>query len=153
MKNLSDLMERTIDQVKANASNKPSLKEHLPRLRESADVKKQLANHLAQCFDIFPLYGREPESAENIRKAFNLQLSEYTGEQITKAFAYHLKVFKDFPVPANIVEIIERNGKPPFERSVYIQLCQKKKDSPESLSRDDWEYMADYERFITTGKY
>ena len=122
----------------------------MPILRESPEGKKVLANHLAQCFDIFPLYGREPEAADNIRKAFNFQLSEYPIEKITSAFNYHLRFFKEFPVPANIVEIIERGNKPPFERSVYISATKK---PAEDRNSDEWAYIREYERFIQRGEY
>lgn len=122
----------------------------MPTLLESPEVKKVLANHLAQCFDIFPLYGREPEAVVNINKGFNLVLSDCTSEQISGAFKYHLTVFKEFPMPADIYQIIHRGNKPPFERSVYITISKK---NAEDRAGDDWEYMREYERFMKTGNY
>lgn len=122
-------------------------------LKDDQEATKELSNLLSQCFDIFPLYGREPEAAANIRKAFRFILADYNIGQITTAFRYHLRVYKDFPVPADIVNIIERGNKPPFERSVYIRICKKHKDFPETLTHDEWDYMKDYERFVISGKY
>lgn len=119
-------------------------------LNDDAEGIKSLSNLLAQCFDIFPLYGREPEAADNIRKAFRLALADYPIEKIKAAFRYHLRISKDFPVPADIVSIIERGNKPPFERSVYIALCRKEK---EFLSDEEWAYIRDYDRFVVSGKY
>ncbi len=111
---------------------------------------KTLSNLLAQCFDIYPLYGREPEAADNIRKAFRLTLSDYPIDKIKAAFRYHLRISKDFPVPADIVSIIERGNKPPFERSVYIALSKKDK---EYLTHAEWDYLKEYDRFVISGKY
>lgn len=119
-------------------------------LKDDAEGIKALSNLLAQCFDIFPLYGREPEAADNIRKAFRLTLADYPIGAIAAAFRYHLRISKDFPVPADIISIIERGNKPPFERSVYIALSRKDR---EFLTHEEWEYMHEYERFITCGKY
>ena len=119
-------------------------------LNDDADGIKALSNLLAQCFDIYPLYGREPEAADNVRKAFRLALADYPIQRIREAFRYHLRISKDFPVPADIVSIIERGNKPPFERSVYIALSRKDK---EFLTHEEWEYLKEYDRFIISGKY
>ena len=152
MQPLSTLLPKALDQAKANASNTPSSAAPSTSLALNDDAEgiKTLSNLLAQCFDIFPLYGREPEAADNIRKAFRLTLADYPIDRIKAAFRYHLKISKDFPVPADIVSIIERGNKPPFERSVYIALSRKDK---EFLTHDEWDYLKEYERFVTCGKY
>lgn len=128
----------------------------MPTLSNSPNGQKSLANLLAQCFDIFPLYGREAVAADNIRKAFQLTLADCEVEKIEAAFRYHLRVYRDFPVPADIYQIVKRGNKPPFERSVYIRLVKRKEADPYAynlLSREEIDYMKDYERFIITGEY
>ena len=152
MQPLSQLMPKALEEAKVNVSKKPSstAPSMSLALNDDAEGIKSLSNLLAQCFDIFPLYGREPEAADNIRKAFRLALADYPIEKIKAAFRYHLRISKDFPVPADIVSIIERGNKPPFERSVYIALCRKEK---EFLSDEEWAYIRDYDRFVFSGRY
>ncbi len=152
MQPLSQLMPKALEEAKANASKKPSSTAPTTSLALNDDAEgiKALSNLLAQCFDIFPLYGREPEAADNIRKAFRLALADYPIDRIKAAFGYHLRISKDFPVPADIVSIIERGNKPPFERSVYTALCRKEK---EFLSDEEWAYIRDYDRFVMSGRY
>lgn len=151
MKPLSIVLPTALAQANPNDSSKPSLTTQSQSLTLHQDQEgvKALSNLLAQCFDIFPLYGREPEAAANIRKAFRLTLSDYPIAKIEDAFRWHLKHFREFPVPADIVHIIERGNKPPFERSVYITASKK---HPEDRTAGDWEYMREYERWIQTGK-
>lgn len=118
-------------------------------LHSDAEGIKKLSNLLAQCFDIFPLYGREPEAAANIRKAFRITLADYPIERIEQAFAFHLRHYKEFPLPADILAIIERGNKPPFERAVYISISKK---HPEDRTSAEWEYMRDYERWMVSAK-
>lgn len=155
MQPLANILPKALDQAKANASNKPlsTAPAKSLALKDDQEGKKALANLLAQCFDIFPLYGREPEAADNIRRAFQYALADYTIEQVMEAFYYHLRHSKEFPTPADIVAIIERGGnKPPFERSVYVRLAQKRKDFPEDMAHEEWAYMDEYEKYIVTGK-
>ena len=152
MQPLSTILPKALDQAKASASNTPSSTAPAKSLalKDDQDGVKTLTNLLAQCFDIFPLYGREPEAADNIRKGFRLTLSDYPIDKITEAFRYHLKISRDFPVPADIVTIIERGNKPPFDRAVYIAISRKDR---EFWSKEEHQYMEDYTRFHRSGKY
>jgi len=119
-------------------------------LKDDQDGIKALSNLLAQCFDIFPLYGREPEAVDNIRKGFRLTLADYPIDKITEAFRYHLKISRDFPVPADIAIIIERGNKPPFDRAVYAYITHK---DHYHITNDEWDYINEYKRFMVSGKY
>lgn len=112
--------------------------------------RKILANRLAACFDIFPLYGREPEAAANIRRGFMVVLGDFPIEKIEAAFDYHLRHFREFPLPADIAHIILRGNKPPFRAEVYVAIQKK---YGEDRTPEDWQYIRDYEKFILTGKY
>lgn len=152
MQPLSDILGKALDQAKATASNKPLLTAPAKNLALKDDQEgiKILSNLLAQCFDIFPHYGREPEAADNIRKAFRLALADYPVDKIMEAFRWHLKYSKEFPVPADVVIIIERGNKPPFSPSVYTTFSRK---HPEDRTSVEWQYMRDFERFMLSGKY
>jgi hypothetical protein len=112
--------------------------------------QKQLANLLASCFDIFPLYGREPEAAANVVRAFRITLAEFEIEKIAQAFRFHLRTSKEFPLPADIANIIQRGNKPPFERSVYVSMTRK---HPEDRTSEEWAYIREFEKFNLTGRY
>lgn len=85
---------------------------------------------------------------ESINPLFQLVLADYPIAKIEKAFAFYLKFNSEMPTPADIVTIIERNGRPPFDKSVYIAVCKKNADERTS---EEWRYKEDYERFIITG--
>ena len=119
-------------------------------MSNDAEAKKALDVILFDLFQTLTLYGKEPEALESMSRIFKMILSEYRFEDIKKAFVYYLKYFKGMPEPSDIVTIIERGGKPPFERSVYISIQKK---PAEERSSDEWSYVKDYEMFIVNGKY
>ena len=97
---------------------------------------------LFQCFQSLKLYGREPEALEALVSMFQMVLHDYTMDQIRQAFALHLKRSNEMPTPADIANIIERGGKPPFERAVYVAIGKR---DPVTRTSDEWAYMRDYE--------
>lgn len=110
---------------------------------------------LMQAFQALKTYGKEPEQLESIIAMFNLVLADYPFEKIQGAFATYLKTNNEMPAPSDIANIIERKGKPPFERSVYLSLIRRKHADPYAygvLSIVEQQYIEDYERFIVSGK-
>ena len=99
---------------------------------------------LFQCFQGLKLYGKEPEALEALVGMFQLVLHDYPMDQIRRAFALHLKRSNEMPAPADIANIIERGGKPPFERAVYVNFSRK---PPEDRTPDEWAYMRGYENY------
>lgn len=105
---------------------------------------------LSQSFRALKLYGREPEDFAAIDAMFQLVLADYPIDKIKQAFAVYLKRHNELPAPADIVQIIERDGKPPLERAVYIAISKKQ---PEDRTSSDWGYMREYEKYSKTGAY
>lgn len=70
-------------------------------------------------------------------------------EKISGAIAFFLKFNNEMPTAGDIATIIERGGKPPFDRSVYIAVQKK---HAEERTKDEWQYIRDYEKFILTGE-
>lgn len=103
---------------------------------------------LTNCFASLKLYGREPEQFGAVNAMFQLVLADYPIEKVRAAFATYLRRHTELPAPADIATIIERNGKPPLERSVYISLTKK---DAELRTAADWAYMRDFERYAMTG--
>ena len=79
---------------------------------------------------------------------FQLVLADYTPEQVREAFAVYLKRNNEMPAPSDIATIIDRGGKPPLDRSVYVSIA--KKDGADRTA-DDWAYLRDYEKFAKHG--
>lgn len=104
---------------------------------------------LMQCFQALKLYGKEPEQIEGVIAMFRMVLADYPMDKIKAAFTFYLRHNSEMPAPADIATIIERGGKPPFERAVYVSISKK---HPDQRTSTEWDYMRDYERFITTGK-
>jgi hypothetical protein len=102
-----------------------------------------------QCFDGLKTYGKEPEQLEATIGLFRMVLSDYPFDKIRNAFALYLKTNTEMPAPADIANIIERGGKPPFDKSIYVSISKK---HPEDRNHDEWEYMKDYENFMISGK-
>lgn len=81
---------------------------------------------------------------EAVTKLFLFALSDYPTDKVIDAMAFYIRNYTDFPAPADIVQIIERGNKPPFDRAVYTTLSKK---DPEFRTSDEWAYMRDYENF------
>lgn len=105
---------------------------------------------LTQCFRALKLYGRDADDFDAINAMFQLVLADYPIDKIKQAFAVYLKRHNELPAPADIVQIIERDGKPPLERAVYIAISKKQ---PEDRTSSDWGYMREYEKYSKTGAY
>jgi hypothetical protein len=128
-------------------------------LTSDADGRKRLTNLLMQCFDALKLYGKEPEQLGNLNAMFQLVLEDYSIEQITAAFKFYISRNTEIPAPADIVNIIRRGNKPPFDKAMYVQLSQKRERtkftangrSYDCLTVAEGDYMREYEEFQING--
>jgi len=119
----------------------------------------QLGELLSACFASLQLYGKEPEQLVNTVKLFRLVLAEFTIEEIRRAFVIHLKRSTQMPTPAEIVGLIQRDGRPPLDKSTYIALVQKRERTTEiysygtydDLTREEKAYILEYEQFNIHG--
>lgn len=139
----NNLTKQTVLERPSSARPKPLA------LRESQESQQQMANLIFQCFQVLKLYGKEPEALESINAMFQFVLGDYPMEKISSAMSYYLKFSNEMPTPADIATIIERGNKPMFRESVYVTISKKK---GEDRSGAEWEYLRDYERFITEGE-
>lgn len=117
-------------------------------LTADAPGRKKLTELVLQCFDALKVYGKEPEQLGNLNAMFQLVLEDYTIEQITAAFKVYISRSTEIPAPADIVSIIRRGNKPPFDKAVYIRL-EKKGHDARSYAED--AYMAAYEEYQING--
>ena len=99
---------------------------------------------LQQCFQTLRLYGKEPEALESVVAMFRLVLADYPVEKIIAGFVAWLKRSNEMPTPADIANVIERGGKPPLERVVYVAIA--KRDAA-MRTAEEWAYMRDYEAY------
>lgn len=102
------------------------------------------------CFDALRVYGKTAEQLESVVGMFALALADYPIEKIRTAFKTYIKRHSDLPAPADIVQIIERDGRPPFDKAVYVGIS---KIDPVRRTSSDWAYMRDYERYAKTGEF
>ena len=105
---------------------------------------------LYQCFQSLKTYGKEPEAFESIIAMFNLALSDFSIDEIEKAFGFYIRHNPDMPAPADIATIIMRGNRPPFDKTVYVSISKK---HAEDRTSSEWQYMREYETFIRSGKY
>lgn len=131
----------------ATGSTLTQAKSSLPMKSDPAG-KKRVGEAIVLFHDALKTYGKQPEQMESVTKLFMFALADYPTEKIVEAMAYYVKNYTDFPAPADIVQIIERGNKPPFDRAVYTTISKK---HPADRSSDEWAYMREYERFMIDG--
>ena len=69
---------------------------------QSQEWRDQVRALVYQSFNVFNIYGREPESLESILLGFTIALEDIPLDYITRAFKDWLKTNTDMPLPANI---------------------------------------------------
>jgi len=117
-------------------------------LKDDQPARARLNETLLMTFDALKTYGKEPEQLDSVKKLFHFALADYSWDRIREAFAYYIKHNTEFPAPADIVQIIERGNKPPFDRAVYTSISKK---HPAERTSDEWQYMREYERWMLEG--
>lgn len=108
----------------------------------------QMVEMLTQCFQALNLYGKEPEQLAAAIPLFQMVLSDYPIAKIRIAFTRWLKNNSAFPAPADIAGLIERDGRPLPDKAVYVSISRKPGDQ---RTKADWEYLRNYEDFISKG--
>lgn len=131
-----------------NAHALSSPKTTLPSLKDDREGKTRLNEVILMAFDALKTYGKEPEQLDSVKKLMHFALADYNIQQVREAFAYYFKHNSEFPAPADIVQIIERGNKPPFDRAVYTSISKKRADE---RSSEEWKYMRDYEDWNLNG--
>ena len=122
------------------------LKKRPEKQSMTIETKEALGTMLEQCYDILNIYGKQPEQLTNINLAFQMVLAPYKEIDIRKAFHIWLKRYDRMPTPSDIVRLIERKGKPPLDKAIYIKLCKMKESGGAfALNNQELEYMKDYE--------
>lgn len=117
-------------------------------LKDDSASKTRLNEALLMAFDALKTYGKEPEQLESVKKLMHFALADYPWEKIRDALAYYFKHNSEFPAPADIVQIIERGNKPPFDKAVYTTISKK---HPADRTSDEWAYMREYESWVLHG--
>jgi hypothetical protein len=153
MKTIGTASKELVNQTKQKQQSCGELTDQKPQaltLKESPEAKKQLAVALSMFYDTLKIYGKTPDQMESVTRMFNFVLADYSYEQIQTALAYYAKHNNEMPAPADIATIIERGGKPPFDKAVYVAIS---KTDPAHRTSEEWAYMRDYERFMVSGGY
>lgn len=120
----------------------------LPAIKDDQEARKRLTEVIEMAYNGLKVYGKEPEQLSDARKLFQFALADFNIQQIREAFAYYFKNYSEFPAPADIVQIIVRGNKPPFDRTVYVTISRK---HGEDRTPDEWAYMREYEDHILRG--
>jgi hypothetical protein len=97
---------------------------------------------LVTCLAMQKLYGRSVENTEIVIRMFHKLLANQPAEKVTKAFEAWLLKSQEFPTPADIISLIQRNGKPPLKESDIIAI--RKKDG-EHRTKADWQMLAEWD--------
>lgn len=137
---------------------KPSTANSALTLANDPAGMASLSDMIALCYETLNVYGKKPEQIEATVKLFSIVLANDCIGNVRKAFVAYLRNHRDMPTPSDIIGYIRREGRPPFDRSIYIGLCQKRERTAwkegihpwqqgDGLSDAEARYIADYERF------
>jgi hypothetical protein len=91
-------------------------------LKDDPESKTRLNEALLMAFDALKTYGKEPEQLDSVKKLMHFALADYPWKKIQDALAFYFRHNTEFPAPADLVQIIERGNKPPFDRAVYTDV-------------------------------
>jgi hypothetical protein len=113
-----------------------------PTLRQTHEGNGALAVALFEQFELLNVWGKSPDSLETIARAFAEHLADYPLDKIMAAFKVHAGRNSTFPTPADILGLIRRKGKQPYDKAVYVNIAKK-----DYYDRTDEEhaYMRGYE--------
>lgn len=137
---------------------KPSIESSVLTLANDPAGVAALAEMIALCYETLNVYGKKPEQLEAVVKLFSIVLADQSIGDVRQAFVAYLRNHRDMPTPSDIIGYIRRQGHAPFDRSIYIALCQKRESTSWKHGTHPWErgdgltdaesrYIADYERF------
>lgn len=116
--------------------------QNAPALQESKEAQIQLDSMLLACFSVQKMYGRQPENIEIINQVFHNILGRFQGNKVIKAFEKWMERSQEFPTPADIVNLIKRNGRPPLSESLFVTISKK---DYEDRTEEERQYMRDYQ--------
>jgi hypothetical protein len=122
-----------------NALSKPS-SELL--LRESRQATQEIDVLLFACASSQKLYGREPEAFEAATQVIQNVLGRFPADKSVRSLQTWLERSTEFPTPADLVNLIKRNGKPPLRESDIIAI--RKKDG-EDRTREEWAMLQEWD--------
>lgn len=114
-----------------------------------------MLNILSVCADTLNTYGKTPGQLVNAGKAFNMVLADCNALDVRNAFEVWMRRSSEMPTPFDILNLVQRKGKPPLDRAVYIALCKRRAADPYAynvLSADEANYIKDFEKFQITGR-
>lgn len=94
------------------------------------------------CLSVQKLYGRDVANTETISEVFHMILGKFPAAKVLRAFEVWIQRSSEFPTPADIINLIKRNGAPPLDKAVYIAIGKK---DPEHRTSSDWSYLREYE--------
>lgn len=97
---------------------------------------------LGGCFALQKLYGKGVENTKVVIQLFHQILDNQPADKVIKAFEVWLERSQEFPTPADIIGLIKRNGKPPYDKARYIAIQKKYGDERTSA---EWQYLQEYE--------
>lgn len=111
---------------------------------------------IAQTFDATRQYGKTADQIKNTVKIFALVLQNYQIDQIRAAFVAYLQNHPEMPTPSDILGYIRRGNRRPYDRALYVALCQKRQQTAWSHGPEPWQrgdgltdaesrYIADFE--------
>lgn len=89
--------------------------------REKIDLLRSLVQ---QSFDIFNIYGKQPEAVANILQGFGLALADQEITDIRKAFTIWLKTKSAMPTPSDIRDLCLEETKHRSQLTRYSDMGQ-----------------------------
>lgn len=116
----------------------------MPKLLKDSPTKMiRVIEILRQCWKTLKLYGSKESNFEERSDVFIALLGDYPAEGVLEAFRKYIQTRSEFPVPADIIGIIE--GRVSRDQSVYRQLLAQRREGV-FLTDEEKDYIRKYEQ-------
>jgi len=109
---------------------------------------KAIIGELAACAIVQRTYGKQGEDLEVAAKIWSKDLQGWAGEDIAEAMEYWRMKSQEFPTPADIIAILERQ--PKMDGAVYREFLNRRKNG-DVLTQSQKNYIENYERTTMKG--
>ena len=96
-------------------------------------------------------YGDTVDKFDTRLRGFLWALNGFPMNKITAAFRRYCLTKNDIPAPADIVQLIEGEGKPIMDKGTYASIKNRMKDQYTYISPREKEYVRNYENHHLSG--
>lgn len=136
----SQSRQETALQHSQNESLPSEKRERRLKLADCKKSRDQLTHLLMQSFAMLRKYGQTAEMQAYAEMGWQVQMSNYTLEEVTTAFHRYMKRGRDLPAPADIHDLIRFKNSPMPCREKYNEIMHRLHKTEKYVTDDEKEY-------------